>query len=240
MVNVSKYLLKMLFLPFLIIIKLPTKYHWDYDRFSEDFLRNVEPVVAFIANAISFAVFLLFLIGNVIINNRVSRCDNLEEAKGCALDALDWVVFVFVIGLIVQEVTQFRKIKFSEYISSATNIIDLIVLFLFIIYYLLTMTGFYSSADIDVRYQLVRASYHVLGFAALISCIRFLSYLQVHPELGPIQLSFGGIASRVLMFLIILGTFLVGFAVSITSIYSARLHSLGKPANATAPYLVEK
>jgi hypothetical protein len=230
----------MIIFPFLIIIVLPKKYGCDYGRFTKEYLEKVEPVVAFIANAVSFVIFLLFLIGNVIINNEVSRCDNLEKGKGCSLDVLDWIVFVFVLGLIAQEVVQFQKIPFSQYISSPANIIDIAVLFLFNTYYVLTMTGFYSSLDIHVRFQLVRASYHVLGFVALVCCIRFLPYLQVHPKLGPIQLSFRGIASRMLMFLIILGTFLVGFAVSLTSIYSARLYSIGKPANATAPYLVEK
>ena len=238
--KVSWYLLKMLLLPFFMITKLPS-HGCNYDSFSKKFLeRKVEPVIAFIANATSYAVFLLCLIANVIFNNELSRCDNLAYGSGCGLDALDWIVSIFVLGVIVQEANQLKKINFGEYIASFTNSMDLTLIFLFIVYYLLAIIGFYSHVDIDVRYQLVRASYHVLGFASLISCIRFLSYLQVHPVLGPIQLSFADITSRVIMFLIILGTFLVGFAVSVTSIYSARVYSPGKPANATAPYQVDK
>ena len=240
MTKVSKYLMKMFLLPFFMIIMLP-QYSCNYTQFAHEFLeRDVEPVIVFIANSISYAVFLACLIINVILNNEVSRCENLVEGIGCGLSALDWVVFLFVLGLIVQEATQLNNIKFTQYCSSVTNILELILISLFVVYYSLAVIGFYSHVDINYRYQLVRASYHVLGFAALISCIRFLSFLQVHSVLGPIQVSFADILADVLMFLVILGTFLVGFAVSVTSIYSARTNSPGKPANATAPYHVDK
>jgi hypothetical protein len=238
--KVILYLLKTLFLPFFMIIKLPS-YGCNYNLFSTDFLeRKVEPVTQFIANAISYAIFLICLIANIIFDNEISRCDNLEDGRGCGLKALDWIVLVFVVGLIVQEAIQLNRIAFGEYVSTLSNILDLTIIFLFIVYYFLAIVGFYSHVDIHVRYELVRASYHVLGFTALISSIRFLSYLQVHSVLGPIQLSFSDIISDVMMFLVILGTFLVGFSVSVTSVYSARVYSPGRLVNATAPYYVDK
>ena len=234
------YLLKMLFLPLFMVIMLPRRGCY-YKQFADQFLEcDVEPVIAYIANAISYVIFLALLIAKVIHNNQETRCDNLEDGTGCGMDALDWIVFIFVLGLIAQEVGQFRNIEFTEYFSSFSNIFDLILMFLFIVCYLFAMIGFYSHLDIDVRYQLVRASYHVLGFAVLISCIRFLSYLQAHSVLGPIQLSFVGITSDVVLFLIILGTFLVGFAVSVTSIQTASKYSPGKLAHASGAYHVDK
>ena len=229
-----------MFLPFFMIIMLP-KHGCYYRQFTDRFLEgDVEPVIAFIANAISYVTFLVLLIANVILNNEETRCDDLINGKGCGLNALDWIVFIFVLGLIVQEAAELRNFAFIEYISSFNNLFDLLMMFLFVVYYFLAIIGFYSDVDIDIRFQLVRTSYHVLGFAALISCVRFLSYLQAHPVLGPIQLSFVGITSDVVLFLIILGTFLIGFSVSVTSIYSARLYSPGTPAGATEPFHVEK
>jgi ankyrin repeat protein len=237
--KVSIYLLKILFLPFLMIIMLPIRGCY-YKQFTDQFLEGgVEPVIAYIASAISYVAFLALLIANVIYNNEETRCDDLIDGKECGLNGLDWIVFIFVLGLIVQEVSQFKNSTFTEYISSFNNLFDLLMMFLFLVYYVLAMIGFYSDVDIDVRFQLVRASYHVLGFAALISCVRVLSYLQAHPVLGPIQLSFVGITSDVALFLIILGTFLIAFSVSVTSIYSARIYSPGTPAGATEPFQVD-
>jgi hypothetical protein len=233
------YLLKMLFLPFFMIILLPC-YWCNYNSFTNQFLeKGVEPIIQFIANAFSYVIFLLCLIANVVFDNEMSRCDNLEDGSGCGLKALDWIVLVFVAAMIMQEATQLKKIGSGVYVSTPINILDLTVIFLFIVYYSLAIVGFYSHVDIHVRYELVRASYHVLGFVALVCSIRFLSYLQVHPVLGPIQLSFSDIISDVMMFLIILGTYLVGFSVSVTSVYSARVYSPGRLVNATAPYYVD-
>ena len=117
-----------------------------------------------------------------------------------------------------------------NYRANLGNVVDLFLVFTFITYYVLLFVGYYA---IDDGFQVIRASFHVLGFASLISIVQFLSYPQAHSVLGPIQLSFVGIFYDVVLFLIILGTFLIGFAVCITSVYSAPLKSPGASANAT-------
>jgi hypothetical protein len=199
---------------------------------------EIQPVVTFLGSVLSYVAFLVLLITKVTLDAEKSRCDDLEIGNGCRLSYLDWILFAFVVGLIVQEASKMLSLGFTVYIRCFSNVFDLVMMFLFVAYYLLEMVGFYSNVDISARYQLVRLSYHVLGLAALMSCLRLLSYLQAHSMLGPIHLSFMGISLDVVMFLIILGTFLTGFSLSVTSIYSARLYSPGAPPNATEPYEV--
>ena len=190
-------------------------------------MRADEPCIAYVASAVTYLLFIVLLIVDVSLKSNATT-------QATSPSVLDWIVFVFVVALVLQEVSQAlaHRSDLMKYISNWTNVFDIFLILIFIIYYCLLFVGYYA---IDDSFEVIRASFHVLGFASLMSSIRFLSYLQAHAVLGPIQLSFVGIFYDVVLFLIILGTFLIGFAVSITSVYSAPAKSLGAAENATVP-----
>eukprot|EP00118_Oscarella_pearsei_P022079 m.251954 g.251954 ORF g.251954 m.251954 type:complete len:986 (+) comp40340_c0_seq2:122-3079(+) len=208
-------------LSMLIVIFLPC--------FAEelDFLSK-NPMIAFTANFLSYTSFIGLLIAAVIYNKEVDRT---------ALSTIDWLVLVFVAGFIMQEVVQFihmrRKGKTTSYFKSMDNMIDSFILLIFVAYYLLLFIGFYVD-DVN-SFQLVRASYHLFGFASLGCCVRILSYLRIHRVLGPVELSFIGMLQLFFTFLVMLLIFMLGFALAIASIYQAVPDSPGAPANSTAP-----
>ena len=190
-------------------------------------MQTEEPCIAYIANAITYLLFIVLLIIDVSLKSNATT-------QATSPSVLDWIVFVFVVALILQEVSQAlgHRSDFKNYITNWSNLFDIFLMLTFVTYYVLLFVGYYA---IDDSFEVIRASFHVLGFASLISSVRFLSYLQAHAVLGPIQLSFVGIFYDVVLFLIILGTFLIGFAVSITSVYSAPARSLGAAEDASVP-----
>ena len=188
-------------------------------------MESVEPCIAYIANAVTYLFFVVLLIANVSIKSSA-------HSPATSPSVLDGIVLAFVVALLFQEIRQAygHRSAFKNYIAKWSNLFDIFLVFTFIVYYVLLFVGYYA---IDDGFEVIRASFHILGFASLISIVRFLSYLQAHAILGPIQLSFVGIFYDVVLFLIILGTFLIGFAVCITSVYSAPVKSLGASENAT-------
>ena len=186
-----------------------------------------ERCVAYITSAVTYLLFVVLLIIDVSLKSNANT-------QATSPSVLDWIVFVFVVALVLQEIYQAlgHRNDLKKYIRKWTNVFDIFLILIFVTYFCLLFVGYYA---IDDSFEVVRASFHVLGFASLMSCVRFLSYLQAHAVLGPIQLSFVGIFYDVVLFLIILGTFLIGFAVSITSVYSAQAKSLGAADNATVP-----
>ncbi|XP_065838952.1 short transient receptor potential channel 4-like isoform X2 [Oscarella lobularis] len=220
------FLIKAFLLPFVIIFWLPCL-GCRYKRLTSRWMQTEEPCIAYIANAITYLLFIVLLIIDVSLKSNATT-------QATSPSVLDWIVFVFVVALILQEVSQAlgHRSDFKNYITNWSNLFDIFLMLTFVTYYVLLFVGYYA---IDDSFEVIRASFHVLGFASLISSVRFLSYLQAHAVLGPIQLSFVGIFYDVVLFLIILGTFLIGFAVSITSVYSAPARSLGAAEDASVP-----
>eukprot|EP00118_Oscarella_pearsei_P023981 m.294767 g.294767 ORF g.294767 m.294767 type:complete len:999 (+) comp40755_c0_seq55:585-3581(+) len=222
--KVSWYLVRILLIPFALVFWLP--FLWcDYEKLSERWMKE-QPCIVFVANAVSYLFFVALVVADV----------SLKSSQNPATEpsALDWIILVFVLALILQEVAQLLqgyRGKKKNYFKSWSNIFDIILIVTFLTYYLCLFAGYYGIED---GFSAIRTSFHVLGIASLISCVRFLSYLQVHIHLGPIQASFVRIFYEVVLFLIVLGVFLVGFAVSMTSVYSAKIKSSNASFNVTS------
>ena len=188
------------------------------------------PVIAFTANFVSYALFMIVLIVSSVYNGEVNRTE---------LTAIDWILLVFVIGYILQEATQFyhlyKKKKTMDYLQSVDNIADSVILLGFVIYFILMLIGYYASGVNS--FEIVRASYYLFGFCALGCSIRILSYSRIHPVLGPVHMSFLGMIQLFITFLTMVLIFMLGFSLAIASIYSSILHSPNPPigANYTVP-----
>eukprot|EP00118_Oscarella_pearsei_P023161 m.273528 g.273528 ORF g.273528 m.273528 type:complete len:542 (+) comp40578_c0_seq7:67-1692(+) len=164
----------------------------------------------YFANAFMYVVFILLVSFNV--SQKANR-DTIEES----LSSLDWVILVFVMAIFWQEVT--RLLNYSpncdEYFKQWSNIFDMLLIAIFTVYFALRGAGF-----VENEYNILRASFHVLGWASLIACIRLLFFCQAIPKLSAILSSFAGIVSDMILFLVILGTFQLGFGLALASVYS--------------------
>ena len=224
--KVFLFLAKAFFLPFVFAFCLPClRFSCLRTRYTE-WMKVSELVIVYVANTVTYLLFVLFLVINVSLKS--------SDIPATSPSNLDWIVLVFVVALALQEVAQAfsHRQKFTHYAANWSNILDIVLIISFTSYYVLLFVGYYA---VDDGFQVIRASFHFLGLASLLSTVRFLWYLQAHSLLGPIQLSFFGIFYDVLLFLVILGTFLIGFSVSLTSVYSAPVKSVGAPVNETVP-----
>jgi hypothetical protein len=88
-------------------------------------------------SVLSYVLFLVLLITKVTLDAEKSRCDDLEIGNGCRLSYLDWILFAFVVGLIVQEASKILSLGFTVYIRCLSNVFDSVMMFLFVVYYLL-------------------------------------------------------------------------------------------------------
>ena len=192
------------------------------------------PIVAFTADLVSYFIFIVLLILTFIFNTEISDERN-------SFTAFDWVILVYVVGFLLQEVFKFARMaqngKATLYFKSAETILDIILLLIFITYYVLLFLAFY--ADAFKTSEFVRISYHLYGCAALGCCIRVLSFLKIHRVLGPVQLSFIGMLQLFFTFLVMLLIFMVGFSIAIASIYAAGPLSNDPSSNNTVPSLVD-
>ena len=224
MYKVPLFLMKTFLLAFFFVFLLPCR-QCNLKSLSRKWMTTVEPCIAYVANAVTYLLFVVLLIANASLKSNT-------VAIATSLSVLDWIVFVFVVALLFQGIYQAygHGRDLMNYRTNLGYVVDWFLVFAFITYYVLLFVGYHA---IDDGFEVIRASFHVLGFASLISIVRFLSYLQDHSVLGPIELSFVGILYDVVLFHIILGTFLIGFSVCITSVYSAPVKSLGASANAT-------
>ena len=224
----SQYITKVIFLlvaSFLapILLLCGFKGDWNECGTSDVFKKYIspnEPCIRYLANVVSYLFFIILLIVNVSLK---SNADSPLET----LSVLDWTILVFVFALVVQELRQafgyIEKKSFVIYAQNWSNIVDCVLILSFALYYLLLFVGYYRLTE---KFEVIRISFHVFGVCCLISCVRFVWYLQAHPLLGPIQVSFVEIFSVVVQFLVILGTLMVGFAICITSVYSAVLRKV--------------
>ena len=189
-------------------------------------MKTDERCIAYVADAVANVAFVVLLIVDVVLKS--------IESPATSPTVLDWIVFVFVVGFVLQELSQMydHKGTFRSYATDWNNLLDVFLVVDFVAYYCLLFVGYYV---VDDNFSVIRASFHVLGFGILIFCGRFLSYLQLLERLGPVQLSFVAIFYDFVSFLIILVSFMIGFAVSLTSVYSAVVKSPDAPINATVP-----
>ena len=222
--KVFLFLAKAFLLPFVFAFCLCClRYSCLRTRYTE-FMKVDELIIVYIANAVSYLLFVLLLVINVSLKS--------SDIPATSPSNLDWIVLVFVVALTLQEIAQAlsHRQKLVHYATNWSNILDIFLSLTFTSYYVLLFVGYYA---IDDGFQVIRASFHLFGFASLLSTNRLLWYLKATALLGPIQLSFFGIFYDVVLFLSVLLNFLIGFAVCITSVYSAPVKSVGASENAT-------
>ena len=140
-------------------------------------------------------------------------------ATTSSLTALESIVFVYVIGLLSEKVHEVIVFTARQVWCSWKMYGDIVMLVLFGVYFVARFVG--QDVDAGRKLECTRIANHALGVAVLIAVLRVLPFLVVHSTIGPMQLSFVKMAPKAFNFFVILGVFLVAFAVGAKSVYEA-------------------
>eukprot|EP00118_Oscarella_pearsei_P007908 m.39743 g.39743 ORF g.39743 m.39743 type:complete len:1080 (+) comp32802_c0_seq4:54-3293(+) len=198
--------------PFFVIKSLRDRFFnvWQKLRIAS-YTTSAAPVVLFVANAVMYFVFIMLLVVYVMPVER--------PADGLLL--LDWVLLVFIVALIANEIQQFKYEQTRFYLTKWTNLIDILMLVIFILHFSARIAGFSKSLSLDEvqSEDLLKVSSYSMATASILAILRFLPYLKPTP-LGPILKSFSSITKQTLLFLCVLLFFLLAFAVGIANVYT--------------------
>ena len=180
-------------------------------KFIFSFPKSTMAVVPYVVHAFSLVLFVVFLVIIIDSGSSVSH-----------FVAMEWVMLLFLLGIVEEEINQVRRHKLKRYLSlqSINKWLDILVAVLLFLYFLLRVTVVCSSEN-DYHSHVQRAAVILLGFVTLIACLRIITFLQAHSTLGPIQISFLRVTADVVTFLIILTMFLFGFSTCVAAIYSS-------------------
>lgn len=168
------------------------------------------PCIKFYIHTIFYCIFLFLLYMQTYTLTKVIP------------DTTEILIFVWVIGLIITEIKQFRSFKLGVYLADKWNYFDIFILFLFICIIILRsiVIGLHDSDDTP---NLLLLSEKLMSVNIILSFLRILNVCQIHSILGPLLLMLKKMMNDMLMFFCILSVFVGGFSLGITKIY----HRLG-------------
>ena len=138
-------------------------------------------------------------------------------------DTTEIIIFIWVIGLIITEIHQFRSFKLGVYLADKWNYFDIFILINFIVIITLRGVIFFSYQYNDTP-ELLIISEHLMSLNIILSFLRILNVCQIHSVLGPLLLMLRKMMTDMIMFFCILSVFLGGFSLGLTKIY----HRLGE------------
>ncbi|XP_070541217.1 short transient receptor potential channel 4-like [Ptychodera flava] len=159
--------------------------------------------------------------------------------------AVDFIILLWTAGMITNEVKQYRMSdSFASYITA--NYLDFIFLTTLTISYTLQFIALFYT--IAMNYDISNDEYNstaqwviiilmvadiIFALNTLIIFGRLLTYFQVSPFLGPLQLSLFRMAWDVIFVLVLLGIVMFAFAASMTKVYLVGLYTIPPGLNET-------
>ncbi|XP_078355677.1 short transient receptor potential channel 5-like, partial [Oculina patagonica] len=181
------------------------------------------PVVKFISHTGSFAVFLVLLI--------ISAFQDKFHTTVDTPSIVEWMTFIWVIGLAVQELKVFYSQGSNLYRRQWWNLVSLLMVTVFVLSYCFQIIayGLVGSWAVLDRFRkfvpsfgyqpiLIANSLYVVGM--VLSFFHISSAFQVNATFGPMQLSLYRLFRDVLKFLVFFALLFVAFGLSLRKLYS--------------------
>lgn len=134
----------------------------------------------------------------------------------------EWLLFMWIVGLFVSEITNPSD-------KSGLGAIKVAILFISFVSVMVHVGAFFAQIfyfDADLEFihneQLYHALYirnQLLAFALLLSFVEFLNFLTFHSLFGPWGVIIQDLIKDLLLFMAILAIFLAGFTLQVCAIY---------------------
>ena len=174
-----------------------------------------KPIIKFTSYLTSHILFIALLIYTTL-NVQLP----LFEYKNLIPYWFEWLLFSWIIGILVSEITN----PSDRSGLGAIKTIILVVSFAAVSVHVGAMFAhiFYYSIDFTANEQMYHALYirnQMFAFALLLSFIEFLNFLTFHPLFGPWGVIIQDLIKDLLLFMAILAIFLAGFTLQVCAIY---------------------
>ena len=138
------------------------------------------------------------------------------------------MVLVFVGGLFLQEAMEASRQGFFNYISKWWNVLDTLIIFLFLLSYTVWLSAWGYYGEWNPRERAFIVSDTVYASATVMAFFHLAHIFQVNSVLGPLQLSLFKMLKDVLKFLAIFLLLYIAFATGVAKIYSYYVASQNK------------
>ncbi|XP_067125162.1 serine/threonine-protein phosphatase 6 regulatory ankyrin repeat subunit B-like [Centruroides vittatus] len=167
-------------------------------------LSNI-PIIKFMSYLVSH-IFFIFILGFTIINPWVP----LWESANIIPQPQEWLVLLWLIGILVSDVTNPKDREGLGYIKVAIMWVTSMAIVVHLISYI--FSGRSKLITLYTRNQL-------LAVSLLLCFLEFLNFLTFHHLFGPWTVIIRDLIKDLLRFLAILAIFLIGFSLHVCAIY---------------------
>jgi hypothetical protein len=178
--------------PIWIYLSLPFKNRYHYI-----------PIIKFICRLISHVYLLMLFILTTVLPWGFSYNNLLPNV-------FEWMLLVWVIGLLLSELTSTRERRGLGWIPS----IVVVMTFVGVIIHLIAI-----AYDKEHRKNLVFARNQILAFGMVMCVVQLLQFLSIHRLFGPWSVIIGHLVVDVLRFLVIMLMFVLGFALQLAAVF---------------------
>lgn len=177
-----------------------------------------KPIIKFTSYLTSH-IFLIMLMTYTALNVQLP----LFEYHNLIPFWFEWLLFTWIIGICVSEVTN----PSDRSGLGAIKIGILAICFSAVLVHILAMLAhWFIYTEVDSFGQMSQQLYHalyirnqLLAFALLLSFVEFLNFLTFHPLFGPWGVIIQDLIKDLLLFMAILAIFLAGFTLQVCAIY---------------------
>jgi len=132
----------------------------------------------------------------------------------------DWLVLAFVGGLFLQDALEASRQGFFNYISKWWNVVDTLIVFLFLVAYTVWLSAWGYYGEWKPRKSAFIVADTIYASATVMAFFHLGHVFQVNSVLGPLQLSPYKMLKAVLKFLPIFLLLYIAFASGVAKIYS--------------------
>lgn len=175
------------------------------------------PIVKFAVRVTFSIAFLLLFIGYLY---RTATVDRFQDGNKDGIpdhlrdwDVLELILYIFAVSILLEEFSQLKELK-SKYFESGWNVLDMVILVLFMIMFSLRLVMWTISDELlrthwdelDVTFSLAA------GTCMIIMCVRFLNVFRFNRNFGPLLRILFGMFTDIRLFFVLFFIILLGYS----------------------------
>ncbi|XP_066267301.1 short transient receptor potential channel 1-like isoform X2 [Branchiostoma lanceolatum] len=180
------------------------------------------PAIKFISHSASYIIFLVLLY--------ISTYDDfstisLRKYSGPPLTTPEYIIMVWVLGMVWAEVKQLWRDGVREFVSESRNWMSYIMNFLYIVSFTLKIVAHLKFENEDAcrsqwgRYHPNLVAEALFAVANIFSFLRLTFLYTASPVVGPLQISVGRMLPNIFLYLALFGLVLLSFTIGLQQLY---------------------
>ncbi|XP_068758864.1 short transient receptor potential channel 4-like [Montipora capricornis] len=181
------------------------------------------PFIKFVNHTASFVIFLSLL--------AASSHKKFEIRFGNIPSVLEWIIFMWILGIAWGECKQVRHDGILRYLSSGWNWMDmgmiLLILGAYLVWFSRAIVEHFSDIDSTTDQYILSTADGLYAMGVIASFFRLVYLCQISRYLGLLQLSLSRMVRVIFQFAFISIVMLISFSVGMTMLYSSSFEAYG-------------